>query len=136
MAAGAESNNVRLVRALYRTWDDGDHDATYALLHDEFEWVNPDYAVDPGIRYGHDGWTKVLENLNASFSELRHELGELVELGDRILWHTVFHARGRDSNAKIDVAEQHLWTVRDGKILRLQWFHDAAEAERAAADRT
>jgi ketosteroid isomerase-like protein len=134
MATDRESDNVRLVRDLYDAWDKGDHDATYALLDDEFEWVNPEYAVDPGIRRGHDGWTKVLENLNSSFSELRHELGELVELGDRILWHTVFHARGRDSNAKIDIPEQHLWTLRDGKILRLQWFHDLDEAERAARD--
>jgi ketosteroid isomerase-like protein len=43
-----------------------------------------------------------------------------------------FHARGRDSEAQIDVEEQHLWTLRDGKILRIQWFHDAEEARRAA----
>ena len=49
----------------------------------------------------------------------------------RVLWHTIFHARGH-SGAAIHVPEQHLWTVRDGKILRLQWFHDADEARRAA----
>ncbi len=46
-----------------------------------------------------------------------------------MLWHTIFHARGH-SGAAIDVPEQHLWTLRDGKILRLQWFHNA---ERRAA---
>jgi ketosteroid isomerase-like protein len=49
------------------------------------------------------------------------------------LWHTVFRARGRDSGAQVDIPEQHLWTMRGGKILELRWFHDVAEAELAAA---
>jgi ketosteroid isomerase-like protein len=127
-----QSDNVRLVRRMYDAWDSQDETAAFELLDREFEWVNPDYAVDPGIRRGHDGFAKVLENLASSFSDQRHELGEMVDLGDRILWHTVFHVVGRDSGARIDIPEQHLWTVRGGKILRLEWFHNADEAEQAA----
>ena len=56
-----------------------------------------------------------------------HVLGEVDDLGRRLLWHTIFRARGH-SGAQVEVPEQHLWTLRDGKILRLQWFHDPAEA--------
>jgi ketosteroid isomerase-like protein len=76
----------------------------------------------------------VLENLDASFCEQRHVIEGLVDLGDRVLAHTIFQTEGRDTGAKVDVPEQHLWTLRDGKILRMEWFHDAAEAERAAHD--
>ena len=36
----------------------------------------------------------------------------------------------RDATAapRSKIPEQHLWTIRDGKVLRLQWFHDADEA--------
>ncbi len=132
MTVDPESENLQLVRRIYAAWDSGDRVAIFALLDQEFEFVNPDYAVDPGIRRGHDGYAKVLDNLAAAFSEQRHELGEMLDLGDRVLCHTVFHATGRDSGARIDIPEQHLWTVRDGKILRVEWFHDSAEAERAA----
>ena len=132
MTVEQESENVHLVRRMYAAWDSQDEAGAVGLLDRDFEFVNPDHAVDPGIRRGHEGWAKVRTNLNASFSEQRHEVGEVLELGNRILSHTVFHATGRDSGARIDVPEQHLWTVRDGKILRLEWFHDAAEAERAA----
>ena len=49
-----------------------------------------------------------------------------------MLWYTIFRARGRDSGAQIEIEEQHLWTLRDGKILRIQWFHDVEEARAAA----
>ena len=133
MSAAAQSENVRLLARMYEAWDAQDLPAVLELLDPEFEWVNPSYAVHPGIRRGHEGMEKVMENLLESFEQQARVLGEVEELdGDRILWHTVFHARGRDSGAQIDVEEQHLWTLRDGKILRIQWFHDVDEARHAA----
>ena len=78
------------------------------------------------------GFAKVTENLHGSFGNFHHVLGEFVELGDRVLWHTIFCVRGRDGGAEVKIPEQHLWTIRDGKVWRLQWFHDAEEARRAA----
>jgi ketosteroid isomerase-like protein len=134
MAADHETDNIRLLRRLYEVWDAQDGEAVIAMLDPEFEWVNPVYAVDPGIRRGHDGFRKVMENLDTSFCEQHRVIEGLVDLGDRVLAHTIFQAEGRDSGAKIDIPEQHLWTMRDGKVLRIEWFHDAAEAERAAHD--
>ncbi len=132
MTHGQESDNIRLLRRLYEAWDRPAHEEVLAVLDPEFEFVNPDYAVDPGIRHGHDGFRQALANLDASFAEQHHQLEDFVDLGERILVHAVFHARGRDSGASVSVVEQHLWTVRDGKLVRMQWFHDAAEAEEAA----
>ena len=133
-AAGrSESENVRLLARMYAAWDAEDLAAVLALLDPEFEWVNPSYAVHPGTRRGHDGMEKVMENLRESFEHQTRVLGEVEELpGDRVLWHTIFCARGRDSGAQIEVEEQHLWTLRNGKIVRIQWFHDVDEARRAA----
>jgi ketosteroid isomerase-like protein len=133
VAAAPESDNVRLLARMYEAWDAQDLAGVLELLDPEFEWVNPSYAVHPGIRRGHDGMEKVMENLNDSFELQTRVLGEVEEPGqDKVLWHTIFRARGRDSGAQIEVEEQHLWTLRDGKILRIQWFHDAEEARRAA----
>jgi ketosteroid isomerase-like protein len=118
---------------MYEVWDAGDRASVFELLDPEFEWVNPSYAVHPGIRRGHEGMERVMDNLHDSFEHQQRILGDVVELPDgRVLWHTVFRARGRDSGAQIDIEEQHLWTLRDGRILRLQWFHDVEEARQAA----
>ena len=133
MPADPQSDNVQLLMRMYEVWDAQDLPAVLKLLDPEFEWVNPTYAVHPGIRRGHKGMEQVMANLHESFEVQSRRLGEVEELGQgRVLWHTVFCARGRDSGAAIEVDEQHLWTMRDGKILRLQWFHDAEEAREAA----
>jgi ketosteroid isomerase-like protein len=133
MPTDPQSDDVQLLARMYEVWDAADVPALLELLDHEFEWVNPSYAVHPGIRRGHSGMEQVMANLRESFEHQRHVLGEVEELGDgKVLWHTVFCARGRDSGAAIEIDEQHLWTLRDGKILRLQWFHDAEEAREAA----
>jgi ketosteroid isomerase-like protein len=133
VSAKAQSDSVHLLARMYEVWDAQDLAGVLDLLDPDFEWVNPSYAVHPGIRRGHEGMMRVMENLHESFERQTRVLGDVEELGDdRVLWHTVFQARGRDSGAQIEIEEQHLWTLRRGKILRIQWFHDAAEARRAA----
>jgi ketosteroid isomerase-like protein len=127
------SDNVRLLTRMYEVWDAQDIPAVLELLDPAFEWVNPSYAVHPGVRRGHEGMELVMANLRESFESQVRVLGELEHVDDdRVLWHTIFRARGRDSGALIEVDEQHLWTIRDGKILRIQWFHDVSEARREA----
>jgi ketosteroid isomerase-like protein len=133
-AAVPEAANIEVVRRMYQAWDALDLDAMFGLLDPAVEWVNPDYAVEPGIRRGHDGFATAVKNLATSFDEYSHLLGEVLDLGNLLLWHTIFRARGRDSGAQVDIPEQHLWTLRDGKIVELRWFHDPAEAEQAAHD--
>ena len=131
-AAVPESPNIQVVRRVYEAWDALDLDTMLDLLDPEVKWVNPTYAVEPGTRHGHDGFATALRNLATSFDQYSHVLEDVVDLGDLLLWHTIFRARGRDSGAQVDIPEQHLWTLRDGKILELRWFHDTAEAETAA----
>ena len=129
-----ENENVRLLRRMYEAWNARDREAVFELVDSEVEYVNPENAVEPGTRRGHEGLRAVMDNLETSFDRQGVRIDEMLDLGDRILCHVVFRARGRDSGADVEIPEQHLWTFRDGKILRLQWFHDRAAAERAARD--
>ena len=67
MATAPPSDNVRLLARMYEVWDAQDLAGILALLDPEFEWVNPSYAVHPGIRRGHHGMEQVMENLRDSF---------------------------------------------------------------------
>jgi ketosteroid isomerase-like protein len=118
----------------YEAWNGPDPIAeTTPFLHEEFEYVNPDSAVEPGTRHGHAGWLKVGENAQHAFSDMGLELCELIEVDDdRVLALTIFEACGRDSGVELKVPEQHLFSFRDGKIARLQWFHDEPAARSAA----
>jgi ketosteroid isomerase-like protein len=121
--------NVELVRALYDAWNGPDaRHAALAFIGEEFEWVNPGYAVEPGTRHGHEGWTAALDSLEAAFLSSSCEPMEVRDLGDRVLCFTTFAARTSQDDREFTQDEPHLWTLRNGKIVRLEWFHDRREA--------
>ena len=127
------AENVEVVRALYETWNgpNGRHEAL-AFLSDDFEFVNPSYAVEPGTRHGHAGWSQAMNSLEAAFHHSEHEVEEARDLGDRVLCFTTFVAKTSADSVPFRQAESQLWTLRDGKVIRLQWFHDRGEALAAA----
>ena len=127
------AENIELVRALYEAWNrpDGNEDVI-GFLSDDFEFVNPGNAVEPGTRHGHAGWGQAMRSLDAAFHEFRHEPGEMRDLGDRVLCFITFVARTTADSVAFRQDEQQLWTLRDGKAARLQWFHDRVEALEAA----
>jgi ketosteroid isomerase-like protein len=127
------STNVDIVRAFYAAWNSADRDeATAAFLADDFEYVNPDYAVEPGTRRGLEGWRSALANLDGAFDHAEHRPGDFVDLGDKVLCYATFVARTGESQSALERDEPQLWTLRDGKISRFQWFHDRDEARAAA----
>ncbi|MGH2922465.1 MAG: FAD-dependent oxidoreductase, partial [Solirubrobacterales bacterium] len=124
---------LELLDELYGAWGVGTPQSeVLPYLHDEFEWVNPDYAVEPGTRRGPEGWLAAMVSADEAFESMEHEVHERIEAGDRVLCLLTFRALTRGAGIPYEVPEQHLWSFRDGRIARLQWFHDEAEAREAA----
>ena len=125
--------DVALLRSFYDAWNRDDRrEATLPFIAEDFEWVNPPYAVEPGTRRGPRGWLRVLDNLDGAFDDFEHRPGEFVDLGGRVLCYATFVVKAGASEIVFERDEPHLWTLRGGKVLRLQWFHDRREARRAA----
>ncbi len=125
--------NVQIVRRLYERWNGpGPPETLLTFLAPDVEYVNPSNAVETGIRRGHAGMLAAFASLDAAFDEYRHEPEELIELGDRVLAWVIFRARATTGGLSYEQAEAHIWTVRDGLITRLEWFHDRAAALEAA----
>jgi len=125
--------NVEIVRRVYEIWNGpGPPEALLPLIAQDFEYVNPSNAVEPGVRRGHEGFLATQASLDAAFDEYEHEPGEMVDLGDRVLVWTTFRAHATTGELRYDQAEAQIWTLRDGLITRHEWFHDRAEALEAA----
>jgi ketosteroid isomerase-like protein len=125
--------NVEMVRRAYDAWNSQQAlPALEAYLSPDFEFVNPDYAIEPGTRRGYQGLVAVVEAVDAAFAEYSHDPHELIDAGDKVLALVTFRARGRQGGVEMRVDEQHVWTLEDGKVVRLEWFHDRREALEAA----
>ena len=120
--------NVELVRRVYEALLRDDLEGALELMDEEIEYVNPDYAVESGRRYGHAGIRANVENMRASFTSWRFQPEEFIDAGDDVVVVGTFRARGRDSGIEIDRRQSRLWTIRDGKVTRYQWFDGPDEA--------
>ena len=82
----------------------------------------------PGSRKRHS----ILRRQDRMLDEFRHEVERSWDLGDRVLLFTRHTGRGRGSRAEFEIRIAHLWTLRDGHVIRGEGYGDRAQALEAA----
>jgi ketosteroid isomerase-like protein len=125
--------NTDTIRAFYERWDRDDIPGFSELLAEEAEFVSPPGAIDAGRRLGSLGFAAVRRAVGDRFGAFSHEIRDLRDTQDGVLASVVFRASGTRSSGPVEQPEFHVWTLRDGKIARLAWFHHLDEARRASA---
>jgi ketosteroid isomerase-like protein len=127
------SSNVDLVMEGFSAMERGDLDTIAALADQDVVFVNPAYALEPGTRHGPEGLRAGLGAMLDVFEDLRFTYERVLELGDRVLVAGTFTGRGKGSGMVFDPAAfAVLLTMRGDRLVRFEWFSDAAEAEQAA----
>jgi ketosteroid isomerase-like protein len=126
--------NLTIVRRIY---DEGliDRDPETWLLDlaaPEIEYVNPAYAVEPGVRYGPAGVVRAMRGFAEVWQNSRHELHELFDCGDSVVAAVSWYTRSRGSDSELVQEEAHTWGVRNGRITRFEWGKDLEAALQAA----
>lgn len=122
------ADDVELVRRLHEAWNRGEDLIALGLVHEDFEYVNPPYAIEPGTRSGWEGWQTANSRLMESWEDVRVEVEDIVDAGDRVAVFGRLHGRGRGSGVPVDQEQSYVWTLRDGRAVRFEWYfgHEAA----------
>jgi ketosteroid isomerase-like protein len=124
--------NVDIVQSIYRAWQTDSTPVDSGLLDPEVEWVNPPEAVEPGTRKGLDAFRTAAESVADTFEGASVDIEEFFDAGDRIVVVATLRGRGRGSGADVERRQGYVWTLRDGKAIRFQWFNSAEDALEAA----
>ena len=90
--------------------------------------VFPDLAP---VYRGHDGVRQFVARFNATWDALISDAYRYEDLGDRVLTLTHMRGRGRDG-IEVVLEMGHVWTFREGLIIRMDAFADPGEALAAA----
>jgi ketosteroid isomerase-like protein len=99
------------------------------LWDPEIEFVNPEDAIERGTRKGVSGMRAVLQNfIEGAGAAATVELEELEERGDRVFVCWRVHARGASGAEAVGPPIGGVYTLRDGRILRIEWHWDVDEA--------
>jgi len=123
--------DIETVAALFAALRRGDVEAMLDLNHPEAEWVNPDYAIEPGTRRGREEIGRAIERIFEFFETVDVESMERAPDG-RILVVSRVRSRGTGGAPGIEDLTGTLFTIRDGLLLRYEWFRSPEEARAAA----
>src|SRR5215212_2092755 len=109
----------------------GEYDAD--LLAPDFELHQASAIIDTqGVFYGRDALLDVLRELQEAFEELDFEAKKFFEApGDEIVVLIHVRGRGRGSRIEIDNHIAHVWTLREGKAVRMVVYEEQVEALKA-----
>ena len=120
--------NVETVRRVYdclarRDWD--------AMWRD----FDPDFVLDTqlqGSYRGREECRAFLEDQISPFESSTAEPVEVFEGGEQVAVYVKIRSRPKESGAEIEALVGHLFTLRDGLIVRLQTFPQREKALEAA----
>lgn len=130
------SQNLTAVRAIYAGWASGETVRSMSGLIDPQVEVHPDpRSAWPGIErvyIGHAGIERYLASIYSAFAEYRAEPEQLLEAGERVVVLAIERGRGRHSGAPVEIRHTaHVWSMRDGRAVRLDVDWDRAHALRS-----
>jgi ketosteroid isomerase-like protein len=96
----------------------GDVEAALAVCHPEIEFLSV-LAVSGRAYVGHDGIRQYFEDVASAWAEWRVELHGVEPMRDgRVRIVMTMHFRGKESGAMLSERTAHIWTLRDGRLLR------------------
>jgi hypothetical protein len=130
--------NVEIVRRVYDAAARRDTATVLALYDPEIEW---DFLTGPGeglfgqggFYRGHEGLRRWFREWSDALDHIAYEAEELIAAGDdRVISEAYMRGRGRASGIEVGATLYAVWTIREGKVVRVVWFPSREDALEAA----
>ena len=120
--------NEEIVREAWDAYSRRDYDRL-AGIHDPHIVV---ITLEDGAVYGNDAVLANYERWHEAWEGAETTVEEVIGHGDRVLVTVRFQARGRASGIEVDTRLYEVFTLRDGKVLRIDEYERRAGALEAA----
>jgi uncharacterized protein len=125
--------NVEVVRRLLKAFDRADYEAALEMLDPDIEWqVPPGIAIGQETYRGREGVQRGFADWLQAWEAHRFQPEESLDHGANVVIGGTQFGRGRGSGVEVSLETFHVFTVRDGRIIRHRSFSDRAEALEAA----
>jgi ketosteroid isomerase-like protein len=116
--------NVEIIRRLVEAFNEGGFGsaATVSFFDGSAVFEEPPEQPGPSVAVGREAVSRAFVKFDEAWEEHRSEPEEFRAVDDeRVLFFSVDHFRGRDG-LEITQPSGTLFTIRDGKIVRMQAF--------------
>ena len=124
--------NVEIIRRGYEAFAEGR--VAFEHLDPAIEWHGPREFPDLAEpHYGHDGVRRYMEKVSEVFEDYRMVPEEFIDVGaDQVFVFSREGGSGKGSGVAVQTHPTgHLWTIRDGKAVRMRSYWERADALQA-----
>jgi ketosteroid isomerase-like protein len=129
MSEQPASQNVDIVRRAFEAFNSEDIERIIALTHVDFEAVvPPELSPEPDTYRGHDGMRRYFQSFQDVMDEIRFRPQRFWEVGPSVVASLTLSARGRRTAIPVTQRIAQVWTIRDGRALRVRTYPSLAEA--------
>jgi uncharacterized protein len=132
-----ENENIEALRPVYESWSRGDFSPVFDVYAEGMEWGWSDEWPDlEGVAPDPNRRSERLGSFFEPWEDWRCEAQEFIASGDTVVVLTRYTGRAKGSGFAMDTPGAHVWTMREGKVIRLEVFATPERAfESAGIDR-
>jgi ketosteroid isomerase-like protein len=125
--------SVDVVRRVYEAAARRDADAVLACYDPGVEWDVSRAPIAPlvggAVYHGHEGLRSFFREYHEAWEDVEYEGAELIDAGgEHVISVDHERTRGRTSGVETELTQYAVWTVREGKIVRVVWLPTRADA--------
>jgi len=124
----SEQTNVRLIEELYAAFSRGDIVAVLNFLDPQvvLDFEGPQAIPWAGNWHGREGWAKFFQTLGENADEIALKMEPFAAQGDNVVTVGRYQARVKSTGQRIDSPLVHLWTIRNGMVVKCQELTNSA----------
>jgi hypothetical protein len=124
-------DNAEILRESYEALNRGDIPSTVAVLDEDAEWHEHSELPEADSYRGREPIRSFLEAFLESWDEFRQEIEDLLVEDGKVLVLLHMVGQGKGSGIRVEARYAHLWTMRDGRGVRIDTYTDRDEALKA-----
>lgn len=131
----ATQSNVNVIRDVYAAFGRGDVPAVLNLLDPkaDLEFEAPASVPWAGERRGREGWIQFFQTLAENLDDIRLAMEPFAAEGDHVVMTGRYEGTVRSTGKRIDSPLVHLWTVRNGLVVKCVEMTNTAHEVAACA---
>ena len=124
--------NVEIVRSAYEHFQ-ATGNLQLEFMAPEIVWDMSKYAgwVERTVYHGVDGAHELVEDWTEVWDEWHVELDALLDAGDRVVVIIQQRSRSQFSQRPVNRSLAQVWTMREGKVVRMDGYSTPGDALRA-----
>ena len=119
--------NINIVLRCVEAFDRGDYEAALQALDPGIEY-DLSHFPDGRVYRGRDGVREAFRIWLGTWEDYRQERDKLIDGGDDVIVPTREHGRGKGGGLELERPTFGVWTLHDGKAIRIRFYPTLSEA--------